>query len=79
VTGQGERRSPDRGPARRQRALVTAKIVQVEHIMVIGAHVVIDGPLFVACSDRHTAEKVAALLDQHGWVKVPDTVEELLR
>jgi hypothetical protein len=47
--------------------------------MVIGAHVVIDGPLFVACSDRYTAEQVAALLDQHGWVKVPDTVEELLR
>ena len=35
--------------------------------------------LFVACSDRYTAEQVAALVDQHGWVKVPDTVEELLR
>jgi len=58
---------------------MAAKIAQVDHIMIIGAHVVIDGPLFVACSDRHTAEQVAALVDQHGWVKVPDTVEELLR
>ena len=58
---------------------MAAKIAQVDHIMVIGAHVVIDGPLFVACSDRHTAEQVAALLDQHGWFHVPDTVEELLR
>ena len=58
---------------------MAAKIAQVDHIMVIGAHVVIDGPQFVACSDRDTAEQVAALLDANGWVKVPDTVEELLR
>ena len=58
---------------------MAAKIAQVDHIMVIGAHVVIDGPFFVVCSDRYTAEQVKSLLDANGWVKVPDNVEELLR
>lgn len=54
--------------------------VQVAHadvLTILSAWVAIDGAMFVACSHRSLAERIAVLIERHGLVDVPDDLGAL--
>lgn len=61
----------------RRRSDMAAQVAHADVLTILSAWVVVDGAMFVSCSNRQLAERVAVLLDRHGLVDVPDDLGAL--
>lgn len=60
----------------------TAERSSIDSLRILAPHFVVDselghGHIVAICTNRYDAERIAELLNTHGWCPVPDTLADL--